>query len=353
MDLNETHVNLKLNPDCRILVIRKDRIGDLVCTTPMLEALKKKYPLADVRVLTSEYNYDVLIDNPDVNKVYVYQKTKYVPGILNRLKKILTRLKLIKELKRWNPALIVLAAAPDKHGLNFARQINSKKVLGWEVLGNSDQPDFLLRLRKDSYMHEVQFTLELLKPLEIKNESIPLKIFYDQKIVTEILRALPPAKKRIAIQISAKPRRRWGVENYIKLVNEILGKYLEVQVLLFWSPGKRDHPTYPGDDEDSEYLIQTVNSSRLIPIKTLRPRDLINGLQLCDLFVGNDGGAMHIACALKKPIIALFECRPEKLNRWYPWQVQHSIIHSGDPLNPEVKNISVDQVLEVLSSYDM
>lgn len=60
-----------------ILVIRRDNIGDLVCTTPMLATLRKAMPDAWIGVLVNQYNVAVMRGNPDVNDVFAYRKAKH------------------------------------------------------------------------------------------------------------------------------------------------------------------------------------------------------------------------------------------------------------------------------------
>ncbi|HRE18743.1 MAG TPA: hypothetical protein PLW86_17010, partial [Rhodocyclaceae bacterium] len=64
-----------------ILVIRTDNIGDLVCTTPLLSALRQRHPQAWIGVLANSYSAPVLAGNPDVDAVLVYRKAKHLaPG---------------------------------------------------------------------------------------------------------------------------------------------------------------------------------------------------------------------------------------------------------------------------------
>ena len=46
-----------------ILVIRRDNIGDLVCTLPLISALRRHYPNARIEALVNSYNCDVLDGN--------------------------------------------------------------------------------------------------------------------------------------------------------------------------------------------------------------------------------------------------------------------------------------------------
>ena len=61
----------------RILVIRRDNIGDLVCTTPLIFALRERFPRAHIAALVNTYNEAVLERNPAVDAVYAYEKGKH------------------------------------------------------------------------------------------------------------------------------------------------------------------------------------------------------------------------------------------------------------------------------------
>ncbi|HMG60523.1 MAG TPA: hypothetical protein VK583_12390, partial [Burkholderiales bacterium] len=61
----------------RILVIRRDNIGDLVCTTPLIFALRERFPLAHIAALVNTYNEPVLSGNAAIDAVYAYEKGKH------------------------------------------------------------------------------------------------------------------------------------------------------------------------------------------------------------------------------------------------------------------------------------
>src|SRR3989304_5858745 len=64
----------------KVLFIRRDNIGDLICTTPAIHALREKFPAAKIGVLVNSYNADAVAGNPDVDEVYVYEKAKHAEG---------------------------------------------------------------------------------------------------------------------------------------------------------------------------------------------------------------------------------------------------------------------------------
>ncbi|MBU3675671.1 MAG: glycosyltransferase family 9 protein [Chitinophagaceae bacterium] len=339
----------------KILIIRRDNIGDLVCTTPAIEALRTHFPNAEIGALVNSYNAGVLYGNPHLDRVFVYQKLKHAGSSAGRFKALIQRIGLIAQLRCWRPDTTILAKAGyDRHGLNLARQIGAKNVIGFvpetlEMLKSS--PDVRLATPGFAGCHEVEAVAQLLAPLGVTSAVGSLQVFPDARVVGQFARCLPKAQTRIALHISARePERRWGANNFIALIQHILQMYPDAQILLFWSPGKVDDPCHPGDDNAAAHLISSVRSARLVPVPTQNLKELIAALSLCDLFIGTDGGAMHLAVGLNKKILALFENQSDKLSHWYPWRVTNKIVCSQDPYDLTVGRISQAQVLGALAS---
>jgi heptosyltransferase III len=339
----------------KILVVRRDNIGDLACTTPALAALRKHYPGAEIGALVNSYNAEVLRGNPNIDKVFVYQKLKHAGGMASQFKALSERLKLIAQLRRWKPDATILAKSSyDLRGLNFARQIGAKSIIGFvpdDLKQAKGLPDIRLKTPVFTEVHEVEAVNLLLSKLGIVDALGPLQVYPDAGAVEVLQQTLPAAPKRIALHISARePERRWGFDNFIALAQHVLQDQSDTQILLFWSPGKADDPHHPGDDEAAEQLMQEVKSARLVPMPTQNLTELIAALSLCDLFIGTDGGAMHLAVALNKKVLALFENLPGKLNHWYPWQVDQIVVCSAVPSCPNIDRISQAQVTTALAS---
>ena len=71
--------------------------------------------------------------------------------------------------------------------------------------------------------------------------------------------------------------------------------------------------------------------------------ELIGGLSLCDAVLCADGGAMHVAAALHRPIVALFgNSLP---SRWRPWGIEHRVLQAP---SHTVLDISTHEVIEAL-----
>ena len=102
--------------------------------------------------------------------------------------------------------------------------------------------------------------------------------------------------------------------------------------MLLWAPGSHDNPRHPGDDEAADRILRDTQGSTVVPVATPDLKTLIAALSIADRVVCPDGGAMHLAAALGKPLVALFGDSPPE--RWRPWRVPCRV------LQPESKNLA-------------
>jgi hypothetical protein len=98
---------------------------------------------------------------------------------------------------------------------------------------------------------------------------------------------------------------------------------------------------HPGDDEKANTLKNALKNLPIQFISTPTLESLMEGLQRCGSMIMSDGGAMHIAAALNRPIIALFGDSNPK--RWRPWGVPYTIMQSK---TGDVKNIEPSKIIE-------
>lgn len=61
----------------KILIIKRDKIGDMLLVTPMLKHLRESLPKATIDFLANDYNYFVLIGNKNIDNLFIYFRTKH------------------------------------------------------------------------------------------------------------------------------------------------------------------------------------------------------------------------------------------------------------------------------------
>jgi ADP-heptose:LPS heptosyltransferase len=307
----------------RILIVRRDNIGDLVCTTPLIDALRARHPQAWIGALVNTYNADVLAGNPALDAVHAYEKMKHRSGSL--LSNLLKRIKLSSSL-RGEKLDYVLAPSATPQALKVAARLGAGSVLSSSPLWEADP------------RHEVERAFSLGAALGVQGTPGAMRIFPNAAKVSEVRKRIPAARPLVAVHISARQAiRRWPVERYAALIKE-LGR--SAAVMLLWSPGAAGDPRHPGDDDAARNFPAMEN---LTKVETPDLAALIAALSLADRVICPDGGAMHIAAALGKPIVALWADSP--VERWRPWQVPHRVVR------PESKNLADLPLGPVLDAY--
>jgi len=135
-----------------------------------------------------------------------------------------------------------------------------------------------------------------------------------------------------------KPSQRWPEARFAEAMRA-LHEDTGARVRLFWSPGAQDDPRHPGDDDKAARLVALAGGVPVKAVRTTTLPALAKGLAACDAFVGADGGAMHVAAALGKPVVALFGDSDATL--WRPWGVPQRVLQ---PASRDVADVSVEEV---------
>jgi ADP-heptose:LPS heptosyltransferase len=323
-----------MNEFSNIVVIRRDNIGDMVCTTPLLAALRTRFQQGWIGVLANSYNAPVLDGNPDVDEVLAYRKLKHLSAGSGALSAIVDKASLIWGLRRKKLDLVVLAAGPqDNRGATLARILAPVRTI-------RSQP-------AEKGIHEVERTFSAARLLGIEGDIPPLKIIPAENSVRRVRQAIARAglsatHPLIGLHISARRvAQRWPAERFAELAIA-LRSGLGAATMLFWSPGGSSQAQHPGDDDNATSIVKlTAGNAQLIPWATTELPDLVAGISACDAVICSDGGAMHVAAALGKPISCFFGDSP--VDRWRPWGVRHFVLQSP---SGKVEDISLQEALE-------
>lgn len=303
----------------RILILRRDNIGDLACTTPLVAALRERLPDAWLAALVTTYNAEVLARNPALDEVHVYEKLKHRSGgLLSHLRSRMSQMSRLRG-QRYD---FVLVPAPAPQALKLAQSLKPGRVLASPT-------------RFASRMHEVERVFELGRALGVAGKPGPMRLFPDPARQAQ-LRGSLGAGPFVALHISARrPAQQWPIERYASLANALAK---DARVLLLWAPGARDNATHPGDDEAAAEVLRAAPQA--VPMPTPDLATLIAALSLVDRVVCPDGGAMHLAAALGKPVLALFGDSP--VERWRPWGVAHRVVR---PESLDLADLPLEPVL--------
>jgi len=327
----------------KILFIRRDNIGDLVCTTPAISAARAAFPNAQIGILVNTYNEDVVSNNPDIDVVYAYEKAKHVPE-KSKFSVWINNMKILGAIRRERYDIAVGCGLYSPTLARYTFLTGAKKRIGY--IKNKCERQWFYNMplfEPKGKLHEVEKVFNLLSPLGITGTPPNLKmIAHDSdacKVKTSMDLKESEGKTIVALHISSRrTENRWPVDRFVDIGN-LLNKKKGTSVLLLWSPGDENNVYHPGDDQKAEYIAKKMAVAPLI-FRTARVSELVAALSLSDLVVCCDGGAMHIAAALGKPIVTIWGSTNPDI--WRPWAAKHILLQN------EIKRadaISVDEVL--------
>ncbi len=173
-------------PNPRVLIVRRDNIGDLVCTTPLIDALRARLPRAWIGALVNSYNADVLMGNPALDAVHAYEKLKHrKTGLLKNVfdtAKTLARLRISKL-----DCVLVPAATPQ--ALKLAGSLKPARVIAGEAAYSGSK-------------HEVERAFALGASLGVAGAPGPMRVFPDpalqERLRKQIARQRPAGDPPLA-----------------------------------------------------------------------------------------------------------------------------------------------------------
>ena len=335
----------------RILVLRRDNIGDLVCTTPLIRALRARFPEAEIHALVNSYTAPVLDGLTELDAVHAYTKLKHRAPGESIAGAYLRRLALLWRLRRKRFDWAILAAPGDQPRLLFlARWLAPRHILGFVTDRPDPHIDTAVPYGERPALHEARDVFRLLAPLGIDGEPPAARLVANparRAIVTQALQSLAPeAERTVAVHISArKPSQRWPAERFAELMQQLAARQ-PLRFVLLWSPGEPDNPMHCGDDAKAAAVQAALPAGfPLLPRPTHALADLVAALDACDLMICSDGGAMHLAAGLGKPVVCLFG-RSEAV-RWHPWGVPYRLLQ---PESREVTDVPVTAVAEAFAA---
>lgn len=300
-----------------------------------MRALRERFPRAHLAAYVNSYNLPVLEGNPDLDAAYAYTKAKHAGADV--LRQYLARAKLLWSLRgqRFDDVIIAEPVVSPKL-VRLATFLKPRRIIGFvdahgAAIGITDgvprgSPEEVARL------HEVEDVFRLAGVYGIEGPPPAVRV---SSPVTPASGA--PV---IGLHLSArKPSQRWPEAAWIDLAR-CLHESHGAAIRVFWAPGAEAHPQHPGDDEKAARVMAALRGLPATAVPTTTLRALIDGLAACTAVICSDGGAMHLAAGLGKPIVCLFG--KSDAVRWHPWGVPYELLQ---PSSMEVGDASVEAVL--------
>ena len=278
-------------PD-KILIIQTAFLGDVVLTTPLIKAVRKKYPHSKIIFLLIPQTGELLKNNPFLDGVIVYDKKEKEKGIFSFLAlamKIRTSsfdLAVIPHRSFRSALLAYLARIPQRVGFD--------KSSGAFL--------FTKKIKYIQNQSEAKRNLSLLETdIPPENDCLP-ELFPsedDFKYVEELFKNWDVKREDKIVGIapgSVWNTKRWLPERFGE-VAEALTEKLGAKVIFIG--GKED-------EKPCLEIASNMKSKPLIAAGKTSPLQSASLISRCRVILSNDTAPMHMAVAMRVPVVAIF-----------------------------------------------
>jgi len=320
-----------------ILIVRHDRIGDMVLTTPLFQALRRVFVGARIVVLASRVNAAVIEHHPCVDEVIVYQDEEQ----WRRLGRSL-------EIDLAIDAYYTYLFRPAWHTvLSGARYRLGFEKAGREVCFNVRGP------QEGKPQQMVDQLLELVRSLGVAVREKEPKLYLSDEEKQWAADALVRQGMagdviKVAFHPGAYyPSQRWPLERFIALGQRLLEREPAARLLVFGGPKENDL---------LERVRAAFTDARAKVFSGLGIRQFMALLSFCSVSVCNNSGALHISCGLGVPTVSWLG--PADPVLWRPRGPRDILVGKKVPCQPCYRDvcgrhtcllaIAVDEVWQAL-----
>jgi len=291
----------------KILVIRRNGIGDMICALPLIRHLHRAYPSARIDVLASARNAPILAGVPLVSGVHVYRRGR---GLMRNHYLNLRRLLRPVREARYDLALAANGGfsrlvAVIAYATGVPRRVGFVPREGHAL-------DFCFNLavrQPAAREHQIERCLRLLEPLGIPRGAIDVSFDLAAEHEAYAERTLGGAKPYVLFNASAsRAASQWPAAS-IAATAAGLERRHGLRTLVCGLPRERAPVEAAGLD-----FVETPSVMHFAAL-VRRARFLMCG----------DGGPMHVAAAMGTPAFVLFSSTTDA-QAWRPWGVPFSCL---------------------------
>ena len=303
----------------KILIIRLDRMGDVVLSLPAVQAVRNRFPNAVISMMVRPYTRELVDGHPAIDEVITYAYGKN-----GRHRSIIGNLRFLREMiKRHFDIAFIL------HPSNRSMNVPFFTGIPYRVGFKSKWPFLLTQSvmdrRHEGLKHESEYALDIIRAFGINQTAdlLPhLTIYpYEEAQVLKLLEAesCGPDDEIIAFHPGASCiSKKWPLERFAELGKKILqGTSYRLAII----GGAEEKAS--GDFLKKELGDDVMNLAGKLNLKILAAV-----LKRCRLLVSNDSGPVHVAAAVGTRTLTIFGRNQAGLSsvRWRALGEGHVVI---------------------------
>ena len=327
----------------KIMILNLNAIGDNILYSAFYRELRRAYPRAFITLLATPLVYPLMELCPYVNRVLSIDiavsrpPEKNLPALLQLCEELLwdehitmTFCSQWSEEKRSVNLLAYLSGARERIA------VSDDSLLIWlpDWAELPEQWECLLTrpiVTPKPLLHEVGRALYPLVELGFEVQDDRTEIWFDGRdvfLARQVLREVPTDGIGVAVGIGAGgASRKYPVEKYVQAMKQLLSKGPFFFVVIGG----------PSERADGQWIAQQMPEGTVWNLAgAVELRTTLAVMSQMQLYLGNDTGIMHAACALGLPVAAVFREAVDKastfqgvcseLSRFAPWRTKAIIL---------------------------
>ena len=294
----------------RILFIRLDRVGDVVLSTPAIEALKKSYPHSEITVLLRPQTAALLENNPHVDRCVVLD-----PGAGPA-----ERYRVLRDLRQQRFDLAVDPCVDWTLSSALIAWLSGARFRIGYPCGGREAFFTAIAEHPDSHTHMADVILGTLAPLGIDRSKPQPRLYLTEEERNRAACWLAERTGGVKPLIGIHPgafyaAQRWLPEHFAVLADRLQRNF---DVILFGGPA----------DEELVQRIQSRMPGKALKVVTPDIRWFAALLSSCRLLVCNNSGPLHVASALGIPTVSFMGPTVKEL--WSPRGDKNAVLRIDD-----------------------
>ncbi len=297
----------------RILIVERLFLGDLIVLTPVLRALKVKFPKSKIDILLQPSMVDVLKGDPNINEILPYSdddlkyksgdivsaiKGKYDLGVIfnygsYRISKILRDAQIPYRIGATKAGLLT--------GRGFFLTRKTKPVLGIK--------------------HKVEHHMDVVRTIGVDMADKHLEVYIPaeaNKAIDRLFSENKISKKDLVIVIHAVPQHKahmWVDGRFAALADELVSKF---NARIIFSGAEKDKPVI-------NHIQSLMNNASFCAAGKTSIKEYFALIAHADLLISVDTSAMHVGSAVDTTTIALFGAGNPRM--WRPYGDKHVVMY--------------------------
>lgn len=316
----------------RILLVRLRLIGDVVFTTPLIRALRRRFPEATLTYLVESAAAPVVLENPHLDEVWTVEHSR-------GWRRIVDDVRLAGRARRAGfDVAIDLHGGPRSAWLTWSTRAPVR--VGYDVAGRTWMYTRVVPRPPDlGPRHSVLNQWDLLAGLE--SEAFGQADAVGDRVEMPVN---PAAERRVAARLEAlgvgagdavivmhvsagNPFRRWPESSFAGLAASLVDASATRHVLVTSGPSDRDAAARVLADARR---LAGRGAGRIHEDTSLSLAELRAVCDRAALFVGGDSGPLHIAATSDVPIVGLYgPTLPERSEPWRSPSVPSRSVDAG------------------------